>query len=76
VELCDYTSTDGVTSPTLPLVDGMISLILFSVSKFEGQEKDHVLFRGMLHHCRVCGSLGVCVCCSGVVDGTSQDGKE
>ena len=42
----------GVTSPTLPLVDGLISLILFSVSKFEGQEKDHVLFRGMLYHCR------------------------
>ncbi|XP_065910594.1 calcineurin-binding protein cabin-1-like isoform X2 [Dysidea avara] len=33
------------TSPTLPLVDGLISLMLFSVSKFEGQEKDHVLFR-------------------------------
>ena len=35
-----------VYSPPLPLVDGLIPLILFSVSKFEGKEKDHVLFRG------------------------------
>ena len=41
----------GLTSPTLPLVDGLISLMLFSVSKFEGQEKDHVLFRGTFHYC-------------------------
>ena len=35
-----------VFSPALPLVDGLIPLILFSVSKFEGKEKDHILFRG------------------------------
>jgi len=64
-------------SPALPLVDGLIPLILFSVSKFEGKEKDHILFRGEATITWVwfkfCGWGWLY---SGVVDGTSQDGQK